>query len=235
MEKLIIDENKLKPFKSGLEAELFLYEYNNETLIVKKYPNNADLNTIIDKALELGKYNIENITTPKYIGIINDSENCIIMDYKENYIESNNIKTIFTLEEKIEHLRKLYKILKDFYKNGIIYLDLNPKNILINEEEICLCDVLNFKKGDDFDESRFNLFAIYYLNNRIKYSNNLKRDVIPYLEEAINDFFNKKNEVKLIGVTDNLECIDIAYKLIKEEQIYDNILNHLEVENMKIK
>lgn len=235
MKKINIDTSKLISFKTGLEAELFLYKYNNEMLIVKKYPKNANLNDIINKALELERYDIENITTPRYIGLINGNENCIIMNYKKNYLESNSIKTIFTLEEKIEHLRKLYKILEDFYNNGIIYLDLNPKNILINEEELCLCDVLNFKKSNNFDKSRFNLFAIYYLNNKIKYSGNLKNDVILYLEEAINDFFNNKNEVNLIGVTDNLECINIAYKLIKEEPVYDNILNYLEIETKKIK
>lgn len=235
MEKLIIDEHELIPFKSGLEAELFLYKKDNKILIVKKYPNNTNMKDIINKALLLEKYDIKNITNPKYIGVINNKENSIIMDYKENYLEANLMKKLFDLEEKILLLKKLYEILEEFYKNGLVYLDLNPKNILIKETELCLCDTLNFKESDIFDKSRFTLFAIYFLNKEINYTNNLKNDVIPYLELVINDFFNKQNTLNLIGVTDNPECMNIAYKLIKGDIVEENILDYLNLECLKQK
>lgn len=58
---------------------------------------------------------------------------------------------------------------------------------------------------------------------------------MPYLELAMGDFFNKQNTLNLIGVTDNPECMNIAYKLIKGDIVEENILDYLNLECLKQK
>lgn len=151
------------------------------------------------------------------------------------------------ISKKYEILKKLADLLTKLYESDIVYGDLSPNNIICDDEEIYLCDVVNSKIGDfDFNEYSsvmanykykdgpmdyrldyymLNLLTIYYLNN-IEYD-----EVLNVVENTLVNSFNNKQTEYIIGISDNLECMNVCYDMINPENTNNELLiNHIDIE-----
>lgn len=130
---------KLDP--QGGTSEAFIVKTEGKNLFMKRlrpeFANNPKYRTIFEKEYELGK-SLDSPYIPQYISLNKDKDGLyIIMEYIygdniEEKLESDpeyfqNEKNIYKL------LMQLLKGLEELHSKDILYLDFNPKNIMLTK------------------------------------------------------------------------------------------------------
>ena len=130
---------KLDP--QGGTSEAFIVKTEGKNLFMKRlrpeFANNPKYRTIFEKEYELGK-SLDSPYIPQYISLNQDKDGLyIIMEYIygdniEEKLESDpeyfqNEKNIYKL------LMQLLKGLEELHSKDILYLDFNPKNIMLTK------------------------------------------------------------------------------------------------------
>ena len=170
-------EGKVTRFSNDKVAKYFYYEKNIENKI--------------DKIKEIKKMNISNITNPHEIIYINDNIKGYTMDYiKYDSTLKKCMESKKTLEEKINYLKKMEKIMKEIHKHNVVLVDLMYHNFLISGDEVKAIDIdnyylknypidfipsviydsylenINCNINSDMDKYNNSFFLLYYLSNK---------------------------------------------------------------------
>lgn len=127
-------EYAIKFFKYGRYGAAYA-RFRDEVLFMEQYQNIHGVLPIIDKNLPSKNKKKVDATIPIYY----------VMPLAESV--EQKIKN-FTLDEKVEVIRKLLNMLADLHQNGIAHRDIKPANILFYNGEFVLSDfgLVYFKK-----------------------------------------------------------------------------------------
>lgn len=236
---------KTKYLCEGFEAKLFIYE----DLLLKKYfdINEKGFSNVVEKIKLFLDIKIDGVLTPSDLVIIDNEIVGYAMTYMKDCVSIGSIKDDLDIETKYKILKKISKILEELHKKNIVYGDLNVDNILTNGSDVYLGDIVNAKINDYnfsektitmnnyindggstdklFDCYMLNILTIYLLND-VSYKN-----VLPLIEDQLEKYFNKKSTEYIIGISDNLNCMDICYNLIDPKKMNSELLiNHIDIE-----
>lgn len=227
------------------QSELEINIYNKDNFKIYKY-DVLDEDTL-KKIVYLNKLNLNFTTNPTHILKVNNKYLGYVVERKHNFTSIEEIKEELSFKERYNLLLKIRYYLDELHKLGIIYGNINPRNIITNGNDIYFTDIVNSKfdrydftiysnemkeyqtkKGKmdyNLDNFMFNLLTIYFLND-MEYDNILKNIV-----NCIEDYFNNKESNEIIGVTDNFRCINITSKMYNPSDGIDELL----IDNIDIK
>lgn len=248
MNELKLTNEEFKEYQYLSEgAEAILYYKDN--VVLKKY-DDIDQNAI-DKIKIFNFLNLDNATNPKELVSIDNNTIAFTMDFKRGYYPISNAKFL-SIAKRFDLLNKIKNILINFHKHNVIYGDLSIGNIITNDEDVYLCDIVNAMvdrhkfnssshamrnyeeqngKYDIYlDNYMLNILTIYLLND-IEYD-----DVLETIELTLINQFNNIYTNEIIGLTDNLECMNIGYNMLNPKNGVDDLLiNHIDIEKYKEK
>lgn len=228
---------------SGFESTIYI----KDNIAIKKYYA-IDSNKM-EKIKLLNKLNLPFLTNPEKLIEIDGKIDSFSMQFKRGYYPIGNSRDL-PVTKKIELLKQLLNIINELHKNNIIYGDLNPKNIICNGDTVYLTDVVNIKIGkypfdeisstmknyfnrggteESLDYYMFNLLTLYFLNE-IEY-----QDLLSTIETTLIDHFNNNNDKNIIGLTDNLDCMNIGYQMLNPTQQIDLLIDYIDPEIYKNK
>ena len=118
------------------------------------------------------------------------------------------------------------------------------ENIIYNGKNILLCDVpdayLFLNIGQKISDKEL-IYSVYRNLNllTISYLNNIPlEEVKEKLADLLISWFNLKEYDKLIGVTDNQNCMNICYDILYNQNNYkrnDLLINHINKQKIKQK
>ncbi|MBR1376633.1 MAG: hypothetical protein IJ565_02350 [Bacilli bacterium] len=148
MNRLDLNESLLgESIAGGKESKVYLY--GNKIIKIFQTKKKPILENKYNKLLLLNKIDLK--TRPLDLIYINDEFKGYSMFKLKDYKEFKPKE--YTIRERIDILKLLYKKLEYMHKKGIVYGDIRSSNILINsKKDIALCDLDNVKINDyDFD------------------------------------------------------------------------------------
>lgn len=239
--------NNSKFFNRGFESELYRYILNDKEILIKKYYDKNRIN--INKIERVSKIKTKELLKPEYlINVDNTIEGFGMKFIRGLYplsVEKNNL----TNEQKYNLIIKLKSILTSLKEEGCLYGDLNINNILTDGENIYLCDSLNVKIDEfNFDEISSTMYKyiekkettngmdIYMLNLLTIYIfNDLEYDdIIPSIELAIMNMFNKNPVDNIIGVTDSMENLNMCCDIFLTNQVCTTtIIDNIDIKTLQ--
>lgn len=248
MKEINITEKDLENyyvFDKGFESIIYLKD--NETLLKKYHEINY---RVVEKIKYFHDLNLEYICNPEKLLNIDGNISGYSMKNRK-YCYPIMVFKNFPISERIKLLEKIKNILKNLHKNNIVYGDLNVKNILSNGTDVYLTDIVNAKIPDyDFteisrtmheyrenkgkmdvnlDNYMLNLLTIYMLNDEIEYEN-----ILEIIYNILFKRFNNQETEEIIGLTDNIKCMDIGYKMLDLRNGVDElIIDHIDKELYK--
>lgn len=236
MNKIKFDKsNIVRVYTTGMESIIYYYRYGSKTVFLKYFKKELVFGnykiSIDDEVLNNKRRKVELIPE---IEEFNDEVEILDLVYDEydNFIgytmKIDELKTsnkISNLKAKLEILKQLREKVEMFNNNDIYIGDFNPKNIIITNDGIKLCDLDNFRIDElDFDlksnsqqwylkkcknicnidNYSFNLFTISYIGNICT------PDVIRYvktngLPRKLNTKQNQIIMEELININDNYQ------------------------------
>lgn len=245
MDTINLSSENLKKFSKainkrdeGIEGILYFYPDEKDRVIkVFKESSNKSLQNKLEKIKLLNELKPENITVPEKLVYVDG----VFQGYSMKYYKK--AKTFFDLSttplgrrKKIMLLKKTKQIIMSLHNQGINIIDFNPRNFMILENDVILCDSDNWKVqnfSSDIMDINTKFFIAHGINTSDKidtYGFNLmtvsvlKNIIFPYVTFYIKGhrvFFNKKAEaiaqnLFYLNDTNNNEFI-IDY-LIKDEK-----------------
>lgn len=231
--------NNVTFYSNGMESKLFRYNLDGKEILIKKYYIDNKRGINIPKIEKVNKLNIDGLITPDKLVKIGDEVVGFTMELKRGFYPLYQMKKELSYEQKYNIIMKLKDILAKLKENGCLYGDLNTKNIITNGRDVYLCDTVNIKTDNyQFDEiSRemnnyknlkktyngldsymLNLLTVYLFND-IDYD-----DVIPTIEEIVENIFYNKNFDNIVGVTDNDNILNTSVKIFLSKEICYNLL-----------
>lgn len=195
MQKIIFNKNNIiKLFNYGIESEVFLYYDNDKVVALKLFNKYFELRSNEDKILNKNQDLLSPITNEilenkrKKLELIYNNDlfkdevqiKKLVFDKNDNFIgytmKFENLKTsnnCMKKKYKIEQLKKLKEKIIKLNENGIYYGDFNKKNLLVNKNNIMLCDLDNIRIVDlDFDLKSVHVKEYEKVCKNIKYIDN---------------------------------------------------------------
>ena len=164
MKKIFLSNKAIKELEViGMGAEGVIYKYNFEgnTVAIKIFNPDIFTSNKLKKIELVHSREIDKIVTkPQCLVCVDGKINGYSMEYDQNDQNLESLKTL-TPSEKLEYLKKLRDIIETLHKHNIIIGDLKATNILVNEGNIKICDIDNFKV-DDLDPDILNLYSKQY-------------------------------------------------------------------------
>lgn len=173
MDKIILnvrDIRKLNLIGEGSESQV--YDYNNQAL--KLFSNriiNDDIKqNKLNKIGKLEELNLDKFIIPNIL-IYNSCDDFIGYIMKKINIEYDLYDFLksekFTLDKKINYLKKYNDLLKIAHKNNITLVDANFWNCLISNDDLFFIDTDNYKIGNlECDTFPTNFKTIYLILNQ---------------------------------------------------------------------
>jgi serine/threonine protein kinase len=171
--------------------------------------------------------NIKNITNPREIIYINNEIKGYTMDYINYEMTLKHcMQSKRTLEEKINYLKQMEKIIKELHKNNVVLVDLMYHNFVISDKVIKAIDIdnyhldnyntdfipstifdsylenINCKIDSDMDKYNNSFFMLYYLCNQSFKPSQAHGDI-----EFFQSFISKLN------ISNNLKNLFIEIKV----------------------
>lgn len=133
----------LRDVGSGSEFKCALiYHIKHAELYVVKKPigNDVDIPKLTEReALNYSK--LKHPLLPKFIGRVKEN-NCIVIEFINGKTFDNVDRMNLTYNEKMSIISELIFIFKYFHDNNLIYRDLKPNNVMIDENKsIVLIDL----------------------------------------------------------------------------------------------
>lgn len=183
MDRLVLSDKEIKHLKKlgcGSEGTVFLYD----DLALKYYNrmpmNNQCRDNKIGKINELSEMKLEDYALPKDAVYNNKGEfKGYTMNYYKSdtdmheYISSKN----YSLDQKIEKLKYLEKLIKNAHIQGITLVDTHFWNFLLVDDELKIVDTDNYKVSDFKHDIEPPYYCTYF------------RDKISYMTDSDIDKF----------------------------------------------
>ena len=153
MEKLVLDDLEIKRLKmlgEGSEGRVYLYNdsalkyYHTARLKRENYENK------LAKITELNKMNLDNYILPKGLVYNKDDQfRGFTMNYQPSDIDMYDYlsSSEYTLDQKIEKIKKLEELIKKAHKLNMTLVDTNLWNFLVYGDEIKIIDTDTYKIG----------------------------------------------------------------------------------------
>ncbi len=174
----------------GVGAEGKVTRLSDDKVAKYFYYNQNAINKI-NKIKEIKKMDIKNITNPREIIYINNEIKGYTMDYINYEMTLKHcMQSKRTLEEKINYLKQMEKIIKELHKNNVVLVDLMYHNFVISDKVVKAIDIdnyhldnyntdfipstifdsylenINCKIDSDMDKYNNSFFMLYYLCNQ---------------------------------------------------------------------
>ena len=170
-----------------LEGSYIYQTYNNPTIAYKIYKEFADYgfngykDDILIQKLQSVKSNIDLTKFPTGVVTLDGRIIGQEIPYYDNAITLLDYVKKASVDNRINVYIKILKILQELFKNGILYLDIHPKNFMVNADN----DNINLI---DFDSD----FICFDTDDKHMMDNLFKNFMmmIEYLEDDINMNFN---------------------------------------------
>lgn len=220
------------------EVTIYRYFDQNKNYIITKYSEGLSEEMV----KEIYQYDFLSADYPilrpqKLIKIENQFKAFATADLKQY----ESIHSIFLLrKERYQVLRRIKEEILRFMQAGILFQNLDSDTILFDGKNILFSGILNSisikNLGQHLTQDMieklyidFNIFTISYLNKIPK------RLVLKQIEEILVKWFNNQEYRHLMGVTDNIECLQYCCDLVfPPEQTWSKMLIDL-MEKNKIK
>lgn len=240
-------EEKVLPmyFNSEEQADLYYYFENENEYVFKKYRDVAyGLNEELIEKIKIGAYlpNDFQMLRPKKLVMVDGVFVGFLSKLKKQYSRVDSLN--LSLKEKTNLLIRLKELVFKLLDNGICFYDMRIENIIYNGKNILLCDVpdayLFLNIGQKISDKEL-IYSVYRNLNilTISYLNNIPlEEVKEKLEDLLISWFNLKEYDKLIGVTDNQNCMNICYDILYNKNNYkrnDLLINHINKQKIKQK
>ena len=158
----------------AVRSKVELIMLNNQKVIKKTYKNNK-LNYLKNEIWFLNKFS-HNSLVPK---LITYDSNSLTVEYFKNSITLDKTKL------KTKHIIQLQSFFKELYSKKITLLDVNPTNVLIDENDNV--KIIDFEYAQSYKIKPNNIQLLYELSHFSP--NNV--EVYPFGHENIKNAYNK--------------------------------------------
>jgi hypothetical protein len=240
MEKLILSDKEicnLKELGHGSEGTVFLYDD-----LAIKYYNRMQMSTEcmenkIGKIERLSEKTLDDFALPKDAIYNSNGE---LKGYSMKYYKSESdmqdymLSNNYSLDQKIEKLKKLEKLIKNAHEQGITLVDTHFWNFLLVDDEIKIVDTDNYKV-DNYKHDIEPAYFCRYFRDKISFITDSDIDKFTFGIHIINllsngyfyqDFTLAYNTLPYDYVVTYITMLDIDPRL--RDFLFDLVSNNKE-------
>lgn len=240
MEKLILSDKEiynLKELGHGSEGTVFLYDD-----LAIKYYNRMQMSTEcmenkIGKIERLSEKTLDDFALPKDAIYNSNGE---LKGYSMKYYKSESdmqdymLSNNYSLDQKIEKLKKLEKLIKNAHEQGITLVDTYFWNFLLVDDEIKIVDTDNYKV-DNYKHDIEPVYFCRYFRDKISFMTDSDIDKFTFGIHIINllsngyfyqDFTLAYNTLPYDYVVTYITLLDIDPRL--RDFLFDLVSNNKE-------